>query len=65
MNETVLNTFLPAMLVIGAALRVLSNTELIRTENNLDSIGGFLMFLFDRPRPIHETVNSIQMTISS
>ena len=45
MNETVLNTFLPAMLVIGAALRVLSNTELIRTENNLDSIGGFLVFL--------------------
>lgn len=45
MNETVPKTFLPAMLVIGAALLVLSNTELVRIDNNLDSVGGFLMFL--------------------
>ena len=45
MNETVPNTFLPAMLVVGAALLVISNTELVGINNNLGSIGGLLMFL--------------------
>jgi hypothetical protein len=45
MNETVPNTFLPAMLVVGAALLVLSNTELVGINNNLGSIGLLLIFL--------------------
>jgi hypothetical protein len=45
MNETVPNTFLPAMLVVGAALMVISNTELVRISNNLGSIGLFLILL--------------------
>jgi hypothetical protein len=45
MNETIPNTFLPAMLVVGAALLVLSNTELVSINNNLGSIGLFLLFL--------------------
>jgi len=45
MNETVPNTFLPAMLVVGAALMVISNTELVSINNNLGSIGLFLIFI--------------------
>jgi hypothetical protein len=45
MNETVPNTFLPAMLVVGAALLVISNTELVGINNNLGSIGLLLIFL--------------------
>lgn len=45
MNETIPNTFLPAMLVVGAALLVISNTELVGINNNLGSIGLLLIFL--------------------
>jgi hypothetical protein len=45
MNETIPNTFLPAMLVVGAALMVISNTELVSINNNLGSIGLFLIIV--------------------
>lgn len=45
MEDTRPNTFLPVLLIVGAALLVLSNTELVGINNNLGSIGGFLMFL--------------------